>query len=435
MRGYITLNLYTCKEYLEYLKKENLLPKEFERKAEEVSGEIAARRVKLFSCDSQNVIPGTLFLCKGAHFKEAYLADAQEKGAFAYISETEYPGVSIPWIPVTDARRAMALLATFYYNDPWSRMNVIGITGTKGKSSTTYYIKSILDGWLASKGGKESGVISSVDTYDGIERFESHLTTPEPLDLERHFEHGVETGMEYMTMEVSSQALKYDRTLGVKFKVGCFLNIGYDHISSIEHPDWEDYFASKLKLFAQCETAVVNLDSDHIDRIMEAAKDAGRVITFSSHDEKADVFAYQIHKEQEDTVFRVRTEAFDREFRLSMPGLFNVENALCAIAVSMVFKIPDRAIYQGLLKARVPGRMEIYTSTDRHVVAIVDYAHNRLSFEKLFESVKEEYPKRRIVIVFGCPGKKALDRRHDLGQIAGQHADHVYLTEEDPGKE
>ena len=428
------LKLYTCKEYMEYLNRENLIPENFSVETD-LAPAVSERRVELFSCDSQNVVPGTLFLCKGAHFKADYLADAADKGAFAYLSEHPYEGISIPWIPVKDARRAMALLATFYYNDPWSRMNVIGITGTKGKSSTTYYMKSILDGWQKSTGGKESGVISSIDTYDGVERFESHLTTPEPLELERHFENGVETDMKYLTMEVSSQALKYDRTLGVRFQVGCFLNIGYDHISSIEHPDWEDYFSSKLKIFSQCETAVVNLDSDHIDRVLEAAKAAGRIVTFSEKDPSADVYADRIRKEQEDTVFRVRTKSFEREFRLSMPGLFNVQNALCAIAVSQVLGIPDRYIYQGLLKGRVPGRMEIYSSTDRHVIAIVDYAHNRLSFEKLFQSVKEEYPGRRIVIVFGCPGKKALDRRHDLGQIAGQYAQHVYLTEEDPGEE
>ncbi len=420
---------YTLREYIQLLSGEGLITGPMPR------GEILDREVSLVSCDSQNVIPGTLFLCKGAHFKEEYLKDAVKKGAFVYLSEREYENVDACRIALTDTRKAMARLATWYYNDPWSRIKVTGITGTKGKSSTTYYVKSILDEYMKAIGGRETGVVSSVDTYDGVERFESHLTTPEPLDLERHFANGADSGMEYMTIEVSSQALKYDRVEGVTLATAVFLNIGYDHISSIEHPDWEDYFESKLRIFEQCETGIVNLDSDHIDRILEAAKNAPKLITFSQKDPSADVYGYHVRKSQENTIFQVRTSRFDREFRLSMPGLFNVENALAAIAICMNYGVPERYIYSGLLKARVPGRMEIYTSADRHVIAIVDYAHNRLSFEKLFQSVKEEYQGRRVVIVFGCPGKKALDRRHDLGEIAGRYADHVYLTEEDPGEE
>lgn len=393
------------------------------------------RTVELVSCDSQTVVPGTLFLVKGAHFKEQYLLDAVNRGAFCYVSEREYPNAGIPCLRVENVRLAMARLATFYYNDPWRALKVIGITGTKGKSSTTYYVKSILDQYLRHTGGAESGVVSSIDTYDGAERFESHLTTPEPLDLERHFANGVAAGMEFLTMEVSSQALKYDRVLGVNFSVACFLNIGYDHISPIEHPDWEDYFASKLRIFEQCSTGVVNLDSEHAGRVLAAAAGAKQLITFSERDPKADVYGYNVRKQDEDTVFRVRTPRFDREFRLSMPGLFNVPNALAAIAICLACGIPEQYMYTGLMKARVPGRMEVYTNANRHIVAIVDYAHNRLSFEKLFQSVREEYAGRRIVIVFGCPGKKALDRRHDLGEIAGKYAQHVYLTEEDPGEE
>ncbi len=420
---------YTLQEYVSYLSQEGLV----KEMPESLEG--AKRPVELVSCDSRDVVDGTLFICKGAHFKPEFLQKAAEAGAFCYLSEQPYPGAGIPGICVTDIRRAMALLANRYYNDPWKKLNVTGITGTKGKSSTTYYVKSILDEYMKSAGGPESGVISSIDTYDGVERFESHLTTPEPLELEHHFRNGVDTGMKYLTMEISSQALKYDRVLGVRFAVACFLNIGYDHISPIEHPDWEDYFASKLRIFEQCETAVVNLDSDHSDRVMASARRAAKVITFSQQDPSADVYGYDVRKDQDETVFRVRTAKMEREFRLSMPGLFNVQNALAAIAICESYGVPERCIYTGLLKARVPGRMEIYANADKHVIAIVDYAHNRLSFEKLFTSVKEEYPGRRIVIVFGCPGKKALDRRRDLGEIAGKYAQHVYLTEEDPGEE
>ena len=147
------------------------------------------------------------------------------------------------------------------------------------------------------------------------------------------------------------------------------------------------------------------------------------------------MYAAQVRKRGGDILFRVRTRRYLREFRLTMPGLFNVENALAAICVCEALAIPERCIYVGLMKARVPGRMEVYTNADETVTAIVDYAHNRMSFETLFRSAREEYPGRRIVSVFGCPGKKALDRRRDLGEIAGKYADLVVLTEEDSGEE
>ena len=214
------------------------------------------------------------------------------------------------------------------------------------------------------------------------------------------------------------------------------MNIGTDHISPIEHPDFEDYFSSKLKIFAQARIACVNLDCDHAQRVLQAAQEGGRpVITFSQKNEEADVYASQVRKRGNDILFRVRTRRFQREFRLTMPGLFNVENALAAIAVCQGLNIPEQAVYVGLMKARVPGRMEVYSNADDTVTAIVDYAHNRMSFETLFRSVQAEYPGRRIVTVFGCPGRKALDRRKDLGEVAGANSDFIILTEEDSGEE
>ena len=391
---------------------------------------------ELVSYDSREVVPGTLFICKGAHFKEEFLTMAQDRGAIAYVSEKPYPASPLPCIQVSDMRRTIAPLADLYYNHPSGTLKVIGLTGTKGKSSTAYYLKYILDEYMAEQGKKESGLISSIDTYDGVDRFESHITTPDALDLQRHFSHAVESGLEYLTMEVSSQALKYHRSLCTDFAAACFLNIGYDHISPIEHSDFEDYFSSKLRIFNQGQINCVNLDCDHADRILSAAREAGRPLyTFSQRDEEADVYASQVRKRGDDILFRVRTRRYLREFRLTMPGLFNVENALAAIAVCEGLNIPERCIYVGLMKARVPGRMEVYTNADSTVTAIVDYAHNRMSFETLFRSVQAEYPGRRIVSLFGCPGSKALDRRRDLGEISGQYADLVVLTEEDSGEE
>lgn len=389
--------------------------------------------VKLLTYNSKSVVAGTLFICKGAAFKEDYLREAVASGAIAYVSETAY-GVDVPCILVSDIRKAMPVLADLYFCCPWENLNLIGITGTKGKSTTAYYIKAIIDDYMAAVGGRESAVISSIDVYDGVIKKESHITTPEVVELLEHFRHAVDSGIDYLEMEVSSQALKYDRVDGITFDVGVFLNISEDHISPVEHADFDDYLESKLRIFAQTKTACVNLDSDACDRIMAAAQAAGSIITFGTA-ENAHIRGYRIRKKGMDTVFNVVCDRFDQEFVLEMPGLFNVENALAAIAIAYVLDIPVEYMYSGLKRARSSGRMELYHSKDHKVVAIVDYAHNKLSFDKLFSSTMEEYKGHRIVTIFGCPGKKAFIRRRDLGTIAGKFSDKVYLVAEDPGYE
>lgn len=416
---------YKLGEYIDLLSRENLVT---------YSDADAEREVEHISYNSRDIKAGTLFICKGAHFKAEYLADAQKSGAFCYISESK-KDIDCPCIIVSDVRRAISLISNKFYEKPWEKLSLVGITGTKGKSTTTYFMRYILDEYLKDNSLPRSGVISSIDTYDGVESFESHLTTPEPIELFRHFGNAVKSGIKYMTMEVSSQALKYGRVDCVNFDVGCYLNIGYDHISSVEHADFEDYFNSKLKLFSKCRTACVCLDGERTDEVLAACASCERVITFSSNDSNADVYGYSIRKSGNDTVFNVRTENFDGEFTLTIPGLFNVQNALAAIAVCTALDIDQRYIYSGLMKARSDGRMEVYQNADSSVVAIVDYAHNKMSFENLFESVKKEFPDRKIYIVFGCPGNKAQNRRKDLGEIAGRFSDRVFITEEDAGEE
>lgn len=392
--------------------------------------------VRLVSYSSQDVIPGTLFVVKGAHFRPEYLADAARKGAICYVAETQVPGTDLPHVLVNDIRKAAALLAQKFYDEPWKRLHVTGITGTKGKSTTTFFVKAALDAWEKACGKPGTGIISTIVTYSGKERFESKMTTPEPLDVERHFYNAAESGIQYVTMEVSSQALKYDRVLGVHFDTAAFLNIGYDHISPVEHPTWEDYFESKLKIFSQCNTAVVNLDSEHAKEILARAKEKARkVLTFSLSDERADFCAEHIESGEGESQFTVKVYGTEVPFSIELPGTFNVSNALAAIAICASYGVPVQYMQEGLAHTKVPGRMEVYRSKDGLITAIVDYAHNQLSFQKLFQTARQEYPDRRIVIVFGAPGGKALDRRHDLGDVAGQYADHCYLTEDDPGEE
>ncbi|MCL1809917.1 MAG: UDP-N-acetylmuramoyl-L-alanyl-D-glutamate--2,6-diaminopimelate ligase [Clostridiales bacterium] len=393
------------------------------------------RVVEHVSYDSNDIKKGTLFVCKGAHFSEEYLKDALRKGAFAYVSEKKYvlEGMDPHCVIVTDIRKAMVHVAGLFYNQAWKKLKLVGITGTKGKSTTVYFVKHILDCYLNSQNKHRSAFISSIDTYDGAVEEESRLTTPEAMVLHRHFSNATKSGIEYLTMEVSSQALKYDRVPGIVFDVGCFLNIGEDHISSVEHPDFDDYFSSKLRLFKQCKAACVNLESDSAHDILKSAcANSPTVVTFG-FDKDADVCGYGAEATENGIRFSAKCTGFDSEFEISMHGLFNAQNALAAIAICRVLSIPADSIREGLKKTKVGGRMEIFTG--KGLTVVVDYAHNKMSFESLFESTKKEFPGAEISIVFGCPGRKALGRRRELGEAAGKYADKTFITEEDAGEE
>ncbi len=430
------------------------------------------REVTNLTFDSREVTPGTLFVVKGALFEPKYLVSAVEKGAFAYVAEKDYGRVLADALPdrkdvpafvrVTDIRRAMPVLAKLFTGDPETELATIGVTGTKGKSTVTYYIRAILDAWFASLGKKPSAVISGIDTYDGVIDVESHITTPESFEIYRHFRNAVDSGIEAIEMEVSSQALKYHRTLGIQYDVGVFMNIGTDHISPIEHADFEDYYTSKLLIFDQCETAVVNLIPEHAGRTLETAlaSPAKRLIAFGFDD---------LPKETETSVTvgearrrfaeaetglppkkldlltgrNLRAEGnnvrFDMEWQnettpilLTMPGLFNGENALAAAAACLAIGCPLNSVRKGLEVARVPGRMEPFTAKDGTLI-LVDYAHNRMSFEKLYGSIRRDNPDARIVGIYGCPGHHAYARRTELAEVAAKYADKIYITEEDYG--
>lgn len=400
-----------------------------------VTEETAKRAVLQLSCYSREVREGTLFLCKGAAFHEKYLSEAVLRGASAYVSEQEYPaGREIPCLLVQDIRSAMAALAEAFYDYPADRLRIIGVTGTKGKTTTVYYIRAILDAWLSMQGEKPSALLSSIETYDGVNHAPAQLTTPEPLDLQRYLRTAVDAGVSCLTMEVSSQALKLQRIGGMKMETGVFLNISRDHISPLEHRNFEDYFQAKLKLFSHCRNVCANLDADHASRVLAAAACAERVISFGT-DSRALVRGSDVRMENGHLCFRLHLPDYEGDVRIPMHGIFNAENALAAAAACYSMKIPPEAIVKGLAVARVNGRMEEYVSRDRKQTVIVDYAHNRLSFEKLFASVQVEYPERPVAVVFGCPGGKAYNRRKDLAQVADRYADRIYLAPDDPGPE
>ena len=394
------------------------------------------KEVSWLTFDSREAMPGCLFICKGAAFKEKYLEEAVEKGASFYISEKNLPaGKEITSLIVSDIRKAMAAVSARFFEYTPGDPVVTGITGTKGKTTTAWYLKGMLDAWQQSEGNVRTGLLSTVMNDDGLHREDAVMTTPEAPQLHEFLSRAKENHVSYVTMEVSSQALKYKRTRELRFQVGIFLNIAEDHISPSEHEDFEDYFSSKLSMFRQSETVCINLDSDHVERIKNAARKAKRVITFGKHPD-ADIRYSDVCTQNGRTSFRVCCDRFTQRFSLKMKGKFNVENAVAAIAAAYVYKVPVCFMKQALETIEVPGRMETFISFDKKICGIVDFAHNRLSFEKLFDAAFQEFGEyKKIITVFGCPGCKALNRRRELGIIAGLFSDYVVITSDDPGAE
>jgi UDP-N-acetylmuramoyl-L-alanyl-D-glutamate--2,6-diaminopimelate ligase len=411
--------------------------------------------------DSRFVRPQHVFVCKGAAFKPAYLSSALQKGAVAYLCEesraAELAAISpqTPAILTTDVRRAMALVAVEAWGHPDRSLDVVGITGTKGKSTTSYILRAILDaaqaGGALADNSHEAGtpapapapaaaIIGSIETFDGIERAESINTTPEACDLWRHVANARDSHLRHLVMEVSSQALKYDRVVGLHLDVAAFLNIGRDHISPLEHPTWEDYFASKLRIFGQARQAVVNLQTDHLEEVLSAAATCQITVTFSAAGREragrtADVWAEDIRAGLGRSEFTVHTPSWTGRVELSMPGTFNVDNALAAIAICELLGIGKDAVSLGLAHVSVPGRMELLTSADRKLAGIVDFAHNTMSFGKFGPSVREEFPGYQVISVFGATGDKAVERRNELPVAAAKWSDLLIFTKDDPGFE
>lgn len=417
--------LYPFSEYYDRLSKAELVKYAYLADAPYL-GDITA------VCDnSSDAVKGCMFVCKGNNFKEEYLFDAINKGASCYVAEKEYAGADVPAVIVTDARSALAEAAALYYDEPWRKIPVIGVTGTKGKSTVVYYIKAILDEYFRRVGKKPCGLVSTIETYDGRTRYTSMNSTPESLKLTEIIDNAYRSGLSAVVCEVSSQALKYGRVRSVEFAASVMTNIGIDHISAIEHSDFEDYFSSKLAIFDRTKTAVINCDmeGEHLERVKESASRCKRIIYYGEG-EGADMRAYDMKISGLKTRFML--SLYEQIFEIPSPGFFNVSNAAAAACVARLFGAEEEDIGNALKHVSVPGRMEMYVSADRDIIALVDYAHNELSFETVFDSVSKGYPDYRLISVFGCPGGKAELRRRALGRIAGRYCDTVYITSDDP---
>jgi UDP-N-acetylmuramyl-tripeptide synthetase len=426
---------HRLQEYVDALEENGLL-KESHGISEAVSLD-----VELVTYDSRKAGMRTLYFCKGIHFDVKYLKESLAKGAIAYISEKVEladPLNQIPSIIVTDIRKAMAIAANLYFNQAWKNFTLIGITGSKGKSTTAFFTRDILDDYLVDRHMPPCAILSSIENFDGIVKEDESLnTTKEAFPLHQHFFNASESGTKYMVTEVSSQGLKYHRTLGVMYQVGVFMNIGRDHISPAEHTDMEDYISSKELLFNQCKAACIHMDTPYSERFLKVAQASDsidKIVTFGM-EPGSDIQGYDVRTSLHGISFRATGPDFDEEFAIGLTGLFNVVNALAAISICYQLGIPMEFIKSGLYRSRVSGRMELFFNDTHTKLVLMDYAHTFDSFTQMLQSTKTEHPGKKIYIVFGCPGNKAESRRKDLPEAAAPYVDKMFITMEDPGEE
>lgn len=382
-----------------------------------------------FTNDSRKEMhEGSAFVCiKGAVFDgHDYVTEMAQKGASAVIVErdVEAPeGLTV--IKVADTRYAQALASAAYFGYPADELKVIGITGTKGKTTTTYMVKSILEGV-----GHKVGLIGTIESIIGDEVIPSKNTTPESFTIHEYFRKMVDAGCDCVVMEVSSQGLMLHRTAGILFEIGIFTNLGEDHIGPNEHTDFEDYKRCKGLLFKQCKLGIANVDDAHFADVF---KDATCKIETFGFSDKANLRATDVKLVSTPGHLGVAYKAsglMDFDVEIDIPGIFSVYNSLTAIAVCSHFDVPAEKIAAALQVAKVKGRIEMVKVSEDFTL-MIDYAHNAMSLESLLTTLKEYNPKR-LVCLFGCGGNRSKARRYEMGEVSGNLADLTIITSDNP---
>ncbi|HHU75156.1 MAG TPA: UDP-N-acetylmuramoyl-L-alanyl-D-glutamate--2,6-diaminopimelate ligase [Clostridiales bacterium] len=378
--------------------------------------------------DSRKITKGCVFVCiKGSNLDtHDYIGEAVEKGAIAIVVEKkmDYPsGLTV--IYVQNTRKALAFMSAAFFGYPAKQLKTIGITGTKGKTTTTYMVKSILEST-----GIKTGLIGTIETIIGDKRIPANNTTPESFLLQKTFAQMVEAGCQCVVMEVSSQGLMLNRVDGFTFDYGVFTNIVPDHIGPNEHKDFADYLSCKSKLFQQCKIGLINIDDPHAHEIIQ-----GHTCQIETYGicHQADYQASHIELVSKPgflgIAYRVNGRN-DFDVMVATPGKFSVYNSLCAIAICRHFGVEMEALKQALARVKVRGRVEMVPVSDRYTV-IIDYAHNAMSLESLLSTLREYQPKR-LVCLFGCGGNRAKSRRYEMGEVSSKMADLTVITSDNP---
>lgn len=378
--------------------------------------------------DSRKVTEGSLFFCiKGAVSDgHTYASDVAQKGAAAIIVQepVEVPE-SVTVIQVADSRYAMALVAAAWYEYPAEKLHVIGITGTKGKTTTTYMIRSILEA-----AGHKVGLIGTIEAIIGDRVIPACNTTPESTTIQEYFAEMVKAGCDSVVMEVSSQGLMLHRTAGILFEIGIFTNLEPDHIGPAEHASFEEYLECKSRLFKQCKLGILNADDKHLEEILKGHTCQVEKYGFS---EKADFRATDTRLVSAPGYLGIDYQVSGkRNFKveIDIPGKFSVYNSLAAIAVCDHYGVTDENIISALSQAKVKGRIEMIRVSDDFTL-MIDYAHNAMALESLLTTLKEYHPKR-LVCLFGCGGNRSKSRRYEMGEVSGKLADFTIITSDNP---
>ena len=395
--------------------------------------------------DSRKAVPGSMFVCIKGYQTDGhcYMEEAVRRGSIAVIVQEEIQCLlpeQITVISVRDTRIALAEMSVAFYRDPAKEMQIIGVTGTKGKTTTTYMIREGLR-----MAGHKTGLIGTIEiNADGAEtgRFQAEIhTTPESLELQQYLRIMADAGCDVVVMEVSSQALKMHRVEGIHFTAAVFTNLGEDHIGPGEHADMQEYLACKRRLFLQTDLAVGNQNDECLEEVW--AQTICRKVRYMIRDEECDVQNTQAADYVAERIEHINTLEelgiscnvsgnVSGRLTLSMPGQYNISNGLAAMAVLKEMGVPDAEILEALRTVRVPGRMEqvnLPTLTGYRI--LIDYAHNAMSLKNSLKTLRSYQPKR-IVVIFGCGGNRSRSRRMAMGETAGIYADQVIVTTDNP---
>ena len=386
--------------------------------------------------DSRNIKEGSLFVAiKGFDADgHEYVESAIKQGAKAVLLQEGVETSLLKSIPedvtiivAKDTRYALAICSCNFYGNPSRKFKLIGITGTKGKTTTSFMTKAILE-----KAGKKVGLIGTIATYIGDKKLEdSDRTTPESNKLQEIFAKMAEAGCDAVVMEVSSQSLKLHRVAGCDFDIGVFTNFSEDHISPKEHPDMEDYFNSKVQLFKMCKVGFINADNYYVAKLPKLVPDCE--ITTYGIDNFCNVLAKDITITNSYVDFKVKIGIKNERIKTCIPGRFSVYNSLAAICIAEKLGANVEQIKEALEEVRVPGRSEL-VNNKKELTIMIDYAHSPESLENILNAVKS-YTRGRVISVFGCGGDRDSTKRPIMGEISGRIADFTIITSDNPRTE
>lgn len=389
------------------------------------------REITTLVYDSRKVEKDSVFVCIAGAVRDGhdFAQEVAKKGASVLFVEKQ---VDVPEevtvILTKDTRQALAIASAAYFGHPAKELTTIGITGTKGKTTATYMVRSILE-----KSGFKTGLIGTIETIIGEETIPSANTTPESYVVQETFRKMADAGCKCVVMEVSSQGLMLHRVGGFVFDYGIFTNLEPDHIGPNEHRDLEDYIHCKSLLFQQCRHGIFNADDSHLQQMLKGHTCSVETYGFS---EEADLRASDVHLTDKGGSLGVSyhlSGLMDMEVEIDIPGTFSVYNSMTAIAICRHFGVEEKTILSSLATVRVKGRVEILPVSSAFTL-MIDYAHNAMSLKSLLTTLKEYHPKR-LVCLFGCGGNRSRDRRFEMGEVSSSLADLTVVTSDNPRKE